>query len=140
MAPIIHGNGYNMAQREIFGALQNMGVSINQDGSIALSESLLDSVRPKMAPEPALPSTTTFSSDLSAFREPAPQPPPPEVDMDIPMTRREVVALVQRLQSGQTPPPYSQAPAPAYPSFRSEAVLSVLEAQIRDAWRRRGRA
>jgi hypothetical protein len=136
IAPAIQAQTAAIVQGNMLQFLGERGVSVDPDtGNISFSEELLESIRPKVP----LPPTTTLSTDLSQFREPPPAPAP-ELDLDVPMTRREVVALVQRLQSGQSPPPYSQAPAPAYPSFRSEAVLSVLESQIRDAWRRRGRA
>lgn len=137
---------YQQAQAEILSALAQMGVTLNPNGGISLSDELLDTLRPvpAPAPDPYTAPTTTFSGDLSAFRDPppaaAPPPPAPEVDFDQPMTRREVVALVQRLQVGQTPPPYNPAQPPPLPPFRSEAVLNVLEAQIRDAWKRRGRS
>lgn len=134
---------YMQARADILTGLSQMGVSVTDTG-VSLSDELLDSLRPKPAPapDPYAASTVTFSNDMSAFRD-APAPAPkvePEIDFDHPMSRREVVALVQRLQGGQTPPPYSQGQPASLPTFRSEAVLNVLEAQIRDAWRRRGRS
>ena len=149
VASIIHGNGYNMAQRDIFGALAERGVTIQPEtGAISLSDELLRTFAPPAAPVPdTYPQTTTFSDDMSGFRDPPVSPAAPALapaplddQMDMPMSRREVVALVQRLQPAQYAPAYTQAPPPTVPTFRSEAVLNVLEAQIRDAWKRRGRS
>jgi len=131
------------ARADILTNLHHMGVSVTESG-VSLSDELLESLRPKPAPvaDPYAASTVSFSSDMSAFRDtPAPALKPElEVDLDQPMSRRDVVALVQRLQVGQNTPLYNQAQPAPLPTFRSEAVLNVLEAQIRDAWRRRGRS
>jgi len=137
---------YMQARHEILTGLAQMGVTITESGGIALSEELLDTLRPAPpAPDPYASETVSFSGDMSAFRDPsrpaaAPPPPAPDLDLDQPMTRREVAALVQRLNVGHIAAPYSSPQPPALPTFRSEAVLNVLEAQIRDAWRRRGRS
>lgn len=144
---------HQQAVSSVLARLSEMGVTINAEtGAISLSDDLISTIAPKAEPnghDPYDGGTVTFSGDLAAFRDPprptpaaAPARPAPQYDEDLdrPVTRRELSDLVRQLQGGQSPAPYRPGPAPSAPTFRSEAVLNVLEAQIRDAWRRRGRA
>lgn len=138
------------AQSAVLSRLSELGVNIDPEtGALTLSEEVTRAVTP---PEPNGHDRVTFSGDLSAFRDPPapsvaapsvvapPRPTMPDDDLDRPITRRELTDLVRQLRGGQSPPQYAPAPQPTVQNFRSEAVLNVLEAQIRDAWRRRGRA
>lgn len=153
MAQPILGQVWANAQAAILQRLSEVGVTIDPDtGALSLSEDVLSALAPKPNGHDR-DETISFSGDLSAFRDPpapsvpkapefVPSPKPSlDADLDAPITRREFNDLVRQMQGVQTAPGFKAAPPrPTFPSFRSDAVLNVLEAQIRDAWRRRGRA